>query len=250
MTEALWQDLTAALERAEQVGRTVTIWFRDDDAVTVTPALDRLAALARTHRVPVLLAVIPQGADSTLKRFVEAEPLLSVAQHGLSHTNHAAAGERAREIGGARPVDHVDSDLRTGRDLLRTLFGPNSAEILVPPWNRIDDQLLPGLPGLGYKVLSTFGSAQPNVPGLLMLPCTLDIIDWRHGRRCHPHQKLSAKLAALVLDAVETNQPIGLLTHHLAHDEEAWTFLEACLRKLAASPVIRFATARRLCGLE
>ncbi len=39
-------------------------WWRDDDATTRTPALERLLALSTTPRLPLALAVIPAGVDA------------------------------------------------------------------------------------------------------------------------------------------------------------------------------------------
>ena len=55
-----WSPLDAELERLEA---PLPVWWRDDDAVAVTPGLDRLAGLAADHGWPLHLAIIPAGAD-------------------------------------------------------------------------------------------------------------------------------------------------------------------------------------------
>ena len=42
-------------------------------------------------------------------------------------------------------------------ELLETLFGARLEKVLVPPWNRIDEALLPRLPAVGFSGLSTYG---------------------------------------------------------------------------------------------
>ena len=37
-----------------------------------------------------------------------------------------------------------------------------------------------------------------------------------------------------------TNEPIGLLTHHGAHDEAIWSFCESLLERLRRSPAVRW----------
>ena len=94
--------------------------------------------------------------------------------------------------------------------------------------------MLPHLPALGFGGLSTFGEAHVDATGLDVLNSTLDIIDWRGGRRCHPEAKLVERLASLIDDG----RPIGVLAHHLVHDEAAWRLLDAAFAHLRASPAI------------
>lgn len=233
-----WAPVAAALAHAAAAERTVQVWLRDDDAVTTTPALDRLTELCRRHAMPVLLAVIPSGADRQLAAHVAAEPLITPTQHGFAHVNHAGAGARACEVGGDRPVAAVLGDLARGRDAMLTLFGPAAADVLVPPWNRIAPAVLPHLPGLGFGGLSTFAEAHRDTADLDVLNSTLDIIDWRGGRRCQRLDKLTHRLG----DLIGAGRPIGILTHHLVHDEAAWAFLDAALARLGASPQVTFAS--------
>ena len=240
-----WQPLEAALDRCERAGRRVDIWLRDDDAVVLTPALARLTELSERHDLPVLLAVIPWGAEAGLARFVRDHDRLRPTQHGFSHRNHAATGERARELGGARKVAEVLADLGLGRDCLQELFGERMDKTLVPPWNRIDDSVIAELPALGFDALSTFGRDERGTPDLKRLNCDLDIIDWRNGRVGHSHAKLATRLADLIEGK---DGPIGILTHHLAHDETAWSFLELALARLAVRGGVRFRAADQLLG--
>ena len=52
-------------------------------------------------------------------------------------------------------------------------------------------------------------------------------------------KKLVAKLVALI----DEQKPIGLLTHHLVHDENAWEFLDRALSRLASHTAARFKSA-------
>lgn len=238
----VWAPVGAALERAAAGGRTVEIWLRDDDAVTATGALERLARLASDAEMPVLLAVIPGSADRHLARFVATEPLLTPTQHGFTHTNHAGLDARACELGGQRAPAVVLDDLVRGRERMRDLFHGAHTDILVPPWNRIAPELLPHLPSLGFGALSTFADLHAGTAGLDVVNCHLDIIDWRNGRVGHRENKLVGRLAILI----DSGAPVGLLTHHLAHDAAAWQFLERALPYLAARPEVRFTSADRL----
>ena len=235
-----WGAVEAALDRAQDAGRPVRVWLRDDDAVSVTAPLDRLREVCTTYTMPVLLAVIPAGAEDGLGRWIAETPAFRPCQHGYSHTNHAAAGRRACELGGGRPLASVLADLAAGRQRLRVLFGDRLSDILVPPWNRIDDALLSRLPGLGFSALSVFGPPPEPDGGIAHLNADLDIIDWRNGRVGRTEDDLAGKLACLIAAQNVSGRPIGLLTHHLAHDAQAWRGLEALLRRLSRHPAVVF----------
>ena len=235
-----WAAVTAALDRAQDAGQPIRVWLRDDDAVSVTPALARLRELCTAYELPVLLAVIPAGADDALGHWVAETPAVHPCQHGYAHTNHAAAGRRACELGGDRPAATVMADLAAGRRRLQALFGARLSDILVPPWNRIDPGLIPHLPGLGFSALSVFGPPPDEPDGIARLNADLDIIDWRNGRVGRTEDDLAGKLAALIAAHRPLSRPIGLLTHHLAHDAQAWRGLEVMVSMLSLHPAVTF----------
>lgn len=236
----VWQGLRAALDRRAEAGRPVTLWLRDDDAQTPGPALDRLAALSMRHGVPVLLAVIPEGAGPALATRLAGAPLLAPCQHGYSHRNHAPADEKKREFGPDRPEAAMLQDIVAGRDRLLDLFGPALRRVFVPPWNRIDAGLAMALPGLGLPVLSAFGR-RPVLPGAPphLLNCQVDIMRWGAAPAGREAVTVAAELAALVETGNEA--PIGILTHHRVHDETAWAVIEALAALGAAHPGARWA---------
>ncbi|MEQ8371119.1 MAG: polysaccharide deacetylase family protein, partial [Alphaproteobacteria bacterium] len=249
--------LSAALDRLADSGSAITVWWRDDDAVAATPALDRLLAVAGDHAVPLALAVIPARLQDSLgprlagldgRRWPDGR--LSLLQHGYSHTNHAPDGEKKCELGPHRPLPLTHGDLATGWARLQTLAtagtGPaRLLPVLVPPWNRIAPGLIPALPEMGYGGLSRFGRrARPRpLAGLLEINCHLDPVDWR-GRHGPAHAfmgeapalapllEFTAALGTPDLGAPDMTapgpaaEPFGLLTHHLDHDHDGWRFLQ------------------------
>ena len=50
-----WNDLKKEIDLAEEAGRFLPLWWRDDDATQDTPALSQLY----TYSAPIILAVIP-----------------------------------------------------------------------------------------------------------------------------------------------------------------------------------------------
>jgi hypothetical protein len=241
--------LIAELDRWAAAGRVASFWWRDDDAVAATPALDRLLALAAGHRVPLALAVIPGALEPSLTERLTGA--VAVLQHGWRHTNHAPPERKKAELGAERPAVETAADLAVGQARLYAAFGPRFLPVLVPPWNRIAPDVVALLPALGFTGLST---AKPRpapwaAPGVLHVNSHVDPIAWRHGKRALPWDELSAlvtdQLATRRAGRTDTNEPIGLLTHHLVHDETLWQCLE---RLLAATRAHR--AARWLSGEE
>ena len=222
----MWQGFHHELECWHAAGLKPHLWLRDDDAVAPSLALDRLTALAEKHYAPVLLAVVPHGAGTDLARDVAAHSVLRPCQHGFVHANHARAGEKKQELGPHRPLADVLDQLADGRARLLDLFGGNLRPVLVPPWNRIDPALLPHLPGIGLHGLSTFGV--PAQPAAGRLDSNVDIMDW-HGTRGGFAAATLVPMLVRTLEIARENggAPVGILTHHLVHDEQAWSFLDA-----------------------
>jgi peptidoglycan/xylan/chitin deacetylase (PgdA/CDA1 family) len=223
VNEADWTPLRAELERWAQAARRPCFWIRDDDAVEPTQALDRLVRLANHFDIPLVVAAIPARATRALAARLATEPLVSVAVHGWSHENHAPSGKK-QELGLHRGQEIVLRDLQRGLDQTGGLFGEQAIPLLVPPWNRIDAALLPALPGLGYRALSVYGPAKPAP--LPMINSTVDIIDWHGTRGCLPVRHLVETIVAQLRAGFTSGDRIGVLTHHLVHDEDAWMFLK------------------------
>jgi len=229
-------------------GRTVELWWRDDDAVADTDALRRLLA---SLTVPVALAVIPARLEPSLPALLKSHGSVSVLQHGFDHQNRAAAGGKKSEFPATRSWPEIAEVLAQGRNRLANAFGRQFVPALTPPWNRIDaghaDQLGP----LGYRGLSTYlPRKKPVVAGVTQVNTHVDVIDW-HGTR--GFVGLAAALALLVghlaakrLSKVDSHEPTGLLTHHLVHDTETWEFLGALLDWCAKRPNIEWRSAADL----
>ena len=225
------------LERWRDAGILPRIWLRDDDAIAPTKALDRLIGLTNSYRAPVLLAIVPQPAEAALAGRLEGESLVTPAVHGYAHRNHAPAdGKKAELTENARGRDcaEVIRELATGRKKLGEHYGARLSEILVPPWNRISPAVAREIPTTGFAALSLFGWTEME-SGLPHLNTHVDLIDWGNGRAGRGLAEVAAALAARLAEArLRGGVPIGLLTHHLAHDDAAWATLEALLDGLAA----------------
>jgi hypothetical protein len=246
-----WAAIDEELARWQEAGREPTLWWRDDDAVDATSALDRLLTLQRTHDVPLALAVVPAGATPALAARLAQASGIDLLQHGYAHTNHAPAGEKKSELGPERPAMMVLGELGTGWLAMERLFGaavlPVVLPVLVPPWNRIAPGLVPALPEIGFRGLSTFGIRPQRrlVPGWVQVNTHIDLIDWRTGRFAGIEAVLGVFAQALAA-ARESDEPIGLLSHHLAMDEAAWDFLNSFWERFRGTKGLEIATANSL----
>lgn len=241
-----WRALQHELDLWRTQGRTATLWWRDDDAVAATPALDRLLALRAARDVPLALAAIPARAEPSLAAALAADDGVAILQHGYAHVSHAVADDDKIELGG-RPQWDVAAELARGRETLDGLFGEKLLPVLVPPWNRIHPGVISLLPGLGYGGLSAFSAHGAAVPGLVTMNTHVDIIDWLETRAfCGETTALDAAvghLAARRGGGADPAEPTGLLTHHLAHDTGCWDFIQRFVSETAAHPAVRWVTA-------
>jgi hypothetical protein len=130
---------------------------------------------------------------------------------------------------------------------------------MVPPWNRIDAAVVAALPEAGYRGLSAAGAraapdAVPDAEGALKrINIHVDLIDWRATRAYAG----DAAVLGEVLDHLigrrrgdaDADEPTGIMTHHLAHDDGCWVFIEAFLAATAAHPAARWVDAPGAFGL-
>jgi hypothetical protein len=243
-----WAAIDEELARWRDAGRTPTLWWRDDDAIDATPALDRLLSLQRTHGMPLALAIVPAGATPALAARLAQVPGIDLLQHGYAHSNHAPAGEKKAELGPERPAMVVLGELGTGWLALERLFGPVVLPVLVPPWNRIAPGLVHALPEIGFRGLSTFGIRPRTrlVSGWVQVNTHIDLIDWSTRRFAGTEAVLDAFARALASARTGSDEPLGLLSHHLAMDEPAWDFLNSLWERVGGTPGIGIAAANSL----
>ncbi|MEB2845138.1 polysaccharide deacetylase [Rhizobiales bacterium RZME27] len=234
MTERL---LIETLDRLASNGEYVDLWLRDDDCIEPTEALDAFLGAAARQKMPVTLAVIPAHTGEALAKRLESEPDVLVTVHGWSHENHAPAAEKKRELGLDRPIEVIEGQLREGLEKLTRLHEKRLFPMLVPPWNRIDPAVIERLPGLGFNSLSTFGPEKPAaVP---MLNTHVDVIDWHGTRGGRDPDLLFAETAALC----RPGGAIGMLTHHLVHDDVVADFLDRLFGLTASHSGCRWRSA-------
>jgi predicted glycosyltransferase len=238
-----WSPVDQALDRARDRGCAIRFWWRDDDAVADTPQLDRLLALSRRAQTGIALAVIPHNLEPSLGERLQNEDAAFALLHGWSHANHAPAGEKKAEFGSHRPVETMAAEAEQALHVAREKLGRKLLPVFVPPWNRISPELVQHLPRSGFTALSAFNDRKAACPaeGLLQVNTHIDPIDWHGSRSLIGQDLIVASLAAAIerrtMGEADREEPIGLLTHHLVHDDVIWQFCEALMMYLAAREI-------------
>lgn len=238
-----WQDLTEELDTWQSEGCMATFWWRDDDLVAPTAELDRLLNLRDHFDIPLSLAVIPESVDSSLVEYLDD---CFILQHGFHHHNFADPKEKKSEFSSSRPIAEVKNDLLNGKNVLSQLFGDQFLPFFVPPWNRIDDEVLGQLPALGYIGISRYKKRTRAVPaaGMVEINTHIDPIDWRGGRGSLETSQILTMvcehLGARRMGLADSREPTGLLTHHLIHDEEIWAQVYQLISFLCNHPAVRW----------
>lgn len=249
-SSAPWRALADELARWRDRGRTAEFWWRDDDAARPDPALKRLLALAHRTGTPLALAVVPMQAVE--EAFEGLGSGVSILQHGTDHRNRAGAGEKKTEFPAAEAPQDAVARLAVARERLAAWARRRFVPALAPPWNRLPETLVARLVPAGFCGLSRFGaraSAEP-APGLRQVNTHVDLVAWHAGRGfVGAEAALGAAvrhLAAKREGIADAGEPTGWLSHHAAHDEGAWTFLERLLETLRAAPGLRWRSAQDL----
>ena len=251
VTTARWSDLIGEFDRWGEAGRVATLWWRDDDAAAASCRLDRLVSIAGD--VPISLAVIPATAHPELAEWVahsarSRQAHLGILQHGWCHTNHAVDGKK-NEFPPERSWAAVSSELIEGRCRLTTLFGARAFPVLAPPWNRFASAFLPSLPACGIGAISREKprrTPRPS-PGVAETNVHIDLVAWAANRGFIGEQAalggIIGHLQARRLGEVDTEEPTGILTHHLVQDDAADTFLRQLVATTKEHPATRWLDA-------
>lgn len=213
----------AALWRA--AGRVPVFWLRDDDAVEPTPELDRLITLTAACDVPLTLAVIPKRTGEPLAVRLDREDHVTVAVHGWAHKSHrigAAAGgaDAGGEYGPQRAAEVRLAETRGALAKLRRLHFDRVLPVLVPPWNRIERAFVPRLAEAGYAALSAWG---PDAAGPVPeINAQVGIVAYSLGKAATADPvRVTGQIAARMRACREAGRgAIGVLTHHLVHDDQ------------------------------
>ena len=231
------------LARWKAAGHWPALWWRDDDARQPTPALDRLLALSNRFGAPLTLAAVPDGDIDALAKVCRRVHGVELAIHGFRHQNRAPPGKASGEINDLDEVAEVVLELGVALDVFRR--AGVAATLFVPPWNNVHPTLKKALAlhGLG---LSGYGElCSHDAPA--RMDVHLDLMRWKPRPRFRGAARFLFRARRLLAErrrAKLWDEPLGLLSHHLDHDEDAWRFLEAFLSTV--TPISRLERPRFL----
>jgi len=245
----LGEDLSRELAVRQRADLPARLWLRDDDVREPTPQLDLFVRLLDRHRVPALLAAIPDGLKTELRSVLDEHDVVSACVHGWAHTNHAPADQRKCEFGSTRVRDDVMAELERGLAIVRQTLPRQAMNIFVPPWNRIAPTWLDAIAEAGFQGVSTLGDQFVGTApsGLAVCNVHVDIMAWRNGPIARPLHAIAADLAkALHASRGHGNTPVGILTHHLVHDAQANARLDHLLTRLNQCSGVQWLTPDQL----
>ena len=200
------------------------LWWRDDDSREPTWRLDRLLEIRRD--LPLTLAVIPDVDLSPLANRLAAAANVNVAQHGVDHTNKLAPGGPRSEFAASATQQAIDTAVAAGRARMAAAGLPPLT--FVPPWNEPSDRLITAIAEAKYNSYSIGVNGHAR-GGLKHIGAQVDILRWKDK----PHFKGRRRVFDAIREQLEArrkrgafDEPLGILTHHLVHDEAAWRFIE------------------------
>lgn len=248
MTLDTLQTLMDELDAYRAAGMVAEFWWRDDDAVEPTVELDRLMAVSKRHAVACGLSVVPAKIGEPLRKTVSGAGNVWVLQHGYAHANHAHAGGDPCELGGHRSQSIVLDELRVGMLRLTQLFKGRFVPVLVPPWGRIAPELLPYLPVMGFRGLSSLYREHRPIPpsDLRVADVHCNILDFsdkpavRFAGDKECVTELVAHLRAKRTGQADDSEPTGILTHHVVMDDDAWAFVETLFEVTIGHPAVQW----------
>ncbi len=241
MVISIWQEFENELTLWQEANLQPKFWWRDDDASKPGVKLKQLADIS--CGLPVSLAIVPNWLDykQPLAPWLDLHfDNAIVIQHGWAHKNHTKPNQKKSEFCGNRPIKDNINDIIKGDRLLKSIFKQRYQAVFVPPWNRISDNVIAELSTIGYLALSTYGATNNNLDKPIRLNSHVDIINWRKGHKFigeynaikHYINHLAAKRLIFTAKSVERNivnininEPTGILTHHMDHDNNCWQFL-------------------------
>lgn len=225
------------LARWNAAGHAPVFWWRDDDARRPSPALDRLLDLSRRFGAPVTIAAVPDGDLQALAKACAGTPGVELAIHGFRHENRAPAGQPSGEVNDQDNLEAVTAEVEAA--IAAFAKAGLTADLFVPPWNNAHPTLEAALVRHSLTV-SRYDAMRAPDGSPPRIDAHLDVMRWKPEARFRGARRFLLRARRLLVERRVRglwSDPIGLLTHHLDHDEASWTFLEAFLARF--TPVSR-----------
>lgn len=228
-------DVRDALRTALASGKTVQVFFRDDDIDEDEATLRRLLQLFAARNIPLVLGVIPARLTTDCIALLQSfSATIELVQHGWQHVNHETS-DRKCEFGPSRSFAEQLDDLSRGQSRMNEAFGAHWFPAFIPPWNRCTEVTEQALRQLGFQVLSKLREPHTTTH-LPEISVTLDLFRWKDGAQLKPAAELWRSLA----QQIQSGHPLGIMLHHKVMADEAFAFVEQLLEVLQPSPNVQF----------
>ena len=212
-----------------RTGHRPRFWWRDDDARRPSAALTRLLDLSKRYGAPLTLAAVPDADLAAIAALVGRHETLEIAIHGFCHENRAEPGEPSGEIIDTDTLEDVSARLILIKlDFKQVGLAPAA---FVPPWNNLHPTLEKAL-ALSDLELSCHGQMRQMGQRPVRIDTHLDLMRWKPTARFRGTLRLALRARRLLATRRRLgawDEPLGILTHHLDHDEATWQFLEFLL---------------------
>jgi hypothetical protein len=204
-------------------------WWRDDDARRPGPALNRLLHLSRRFEAPLTLAAVPDGDMAAL---VEACAAIRTStwrsMASATRTARRPASPRARSMT-CDTLDDISAEVETAiAAFARAGLTP---DLFVPPWNNAH-ATLDACPGAarpdGVTLRRDRAPGARTAPGRSSGHHALEARSRAFAGACGSCCGRGACWSSAAFAGYGMSR-LGLLTHHLDHDEASWRFLAAFL---------------------
>jgi hypothetical protein len=233
--------LQEALEQLEREGRTVSVFFRDDDIDIKEDSLRRMMDVFYLHGVPANLEVVPgclteEAVAWLCEQQAEFPLLIELNQHGWMHRNHELAGKKC-EFGPSRNFQQQIADLANGKHRMDQAFPGAWNPVFTPPWNRCTSDTYLAIETLGFRVLSkNRGDVPVTAYKFKEISTSIDIFHWKGETRL----KEPGEIFMAIRNQCRTDEPIGILLHHKVMSSAALSLLSLLLETLSRYRSVRF----------
>jgi hypothetical protein len=236
--------LRSELDAWASAGLMAKFWWRDDDAISDTPQLQRLLGIAGDAGVVVGLGIVPERATSSLIGLA-ATGRCCFWQHGWGHRFYTAG-----EFGEERAIELMVRDAYLGQQALDSLLGRDGWQrVFVPPNHMLSVPFKSLVPGLGYLGLSAGVPLTPRLAHVVEVNAEVDVMDWPNKRLLSESaicDMLVEQLRQRRGGAVPVDRPVGILTHHLVLDDGAWDLIRRLVATLHAHRAVDLVPADSL----
>lgn len=238
------KELKTELQRLEDKGRTVNVFFRDDDVDENEQTLRQLLCLFGEMQTPLNLEIIPARLTDDCAEFLlkQNRALFELNQHGWQHVNHELVGRKC-EFGESRSFDQQLADIAAGQRRMNEAFGNVWSPVFTPPWNRCTADTYRVLDELGFAALSKDHGSQPATEhSFREISITVDLYRWKWG----PAMKSPEYIFDELIPQLSESDTVGVMLHHKVMDVMAFDFVRELVESLRESKAVRFHTFQSL----